>query len=426
MNNVVNKRLLGHKLLDFTFIYLLLIIPLFEPQSFRSLSIHNYYRYFLIVSIILIFLIYFIQVHMSRFMLSIICFFSIFTISDIINRTSMQAHLVLSIKAIAICMLFEISLLHSYKSWIKAMRLFLFVCCLLQFYTRIINPDGFFSGAAYINIPVYFMDNKNSVMPYFYLLFIVTILDFVSRKRKKMTFVFGAFVTIVLIVISTVESWSSTGIVVVFILLLSLAVVLLSKKVKINITLSGVSIVYAIFFFSIIIFRLQDSFSLVIEGVLHKSLTFTGRTYIWNQAINVFTTSPLYGIGTGYGGNGVALPLHYGNVIIWNSYGAHDQFLQYAVDGGLIAIAFLICVFIVTCVHTRKFHDSHDLLVSFLSLSIFAIMIGMSMELYENGWLLFLVLCILYHRNQLCLNNNVVIVDGKNLLDSHAYPGNKI
>lgn len=51
------------------------------------------------------------------------------------------------------------------------------------------------------------------------------------------------------------------------------------------------------FFIGIIILRLQNLFGFFIVDVLHKELTFTGRTFIWNQALHKILRHPLIGNG---------------------------------------------------------------------------------------------------------------------------------
>jgi O-antigen ligase len=89
-------------------------------------------------------------------------------------------------------------------------------------------------------------------------------------------------------------------------------------------------------FFSIVVLRLQNIFSFFIEGVLHKGLSFTGRTDIWDKAIAMILESPFLGYGIAQSGKVYRLSKH-------KYYHAHNAFLEVMVEGGVFAlIAFLL------------------------------------------------------------------------------------
>ena len=89
-------------------------------------------------------------------------------------------------------------------------------------------------------------------------------------------------------------------------------------------------------FFSIVLFRLQNLFAFFIEGVLHKGLSFTGRTDIWDKAIEMILESPFLGYGIAQSGKVYRLSKG-------KYYHAHNAFLEILVEGGVFAlIAFLM------------------------------------------------------------------------------------
>jgi hypothetical protein len=91
-------------------------------------------------------------------------------------------------------------------------------------------------------------------------------------------------------------------------------------------------------FFSIVLFRLQNIFAFFIEGVLHKGLSFTGRTDIWDKAIAMILESPFLGYGIAQSGKVYRLSKH-------KYYHAHNAFLEVMVEGGVFAlIAFLLMI----------------------------------------------------------------------------------
>lgn len=87
----------------------------------------------------------------------------------------------------------------------------------------------------------------------------------------------------------------------------------------------------------VVFFGIQSKFAWLIEGILGKSLTFTGRTTIWNSAFQQAMKHCIFGSGIGtarvFNNNGVTYE--------------HNQLLNMFYTGGLIALVlFLIILFI--------------------------------------------------------------------------------
>ena len=88
----------------------------------------------------------------------------------------------------------------------------------------------------------------------------------------------------------------------------------------------------------VVVARVQTYFAAQIEGLLGKSVTMTGRTDLWDTAIPILADSPLFG----YGINsqfGAFIPAFKG--LLWQ---AHNQYLQIAYDGGLVAVGLFIAL----------------------------------------------------------------------------------
>ena len=88
----------------------------------------------------------------------------------------------------------------------------------------------------------------------------------------------------------------------------------------------------------VVVARVQTYFAAQIEGLLGKSVTMTGRTELWDAAMPILADSPLFG----YGINsqfGAFIPAFKG--LLWQ---AHNQYLQIAYDGGLVAVGLFIAL----------------------------------------------------------------------------------
>jgi O-antigen ligase len=144
--------------------------------------------------------------------------------------------------------------------------------------------------------------------------------------------------------------------------------------------------VYITSFIGIVIFRIQNLFSFVIIDMLHKSLTLSGRTDIWEQAFAIIKQS----FWTGYGVKQYGLYVNY-NGTIWEG---HDQILQVMLEGGLISTIFFVLVIILCGARLMKYrkHESSRVLSAF----IFVFLIMMLTEQYSDALLFFALLSMGY------------------------------
>lgn len=135
----------------------------------------------------------------------------------------------------------------------------------------------------------------------------------------------------------------------------------------------------------IVFFGIQSRFAWLIEGVLGKSLTFTGRTTIWNSAFQQGLKHFIIGSGIG-------------TALVFNDNGVtyeHNQLLNMFYSGGLVALAlFLIILFI--CMKSVC-HIEHSMFNKIMSAVILACSIEMVTEHPFENALFVVVLVIAYH-----------------------------
>ncbi|MFK4310809.1 O-antigen ligase [Bacillus sp. RC242] len=142
--------------------------------------------------------------------------------------------------------------------------------------------------------------------------------------------------------------------------------------------------IYIVIFFTIIVFRLQELlFGDFIINVLHKDMTFTGRTYIWNVVLNVIKKSWILGFGRG---NDII------SYYFFNLNETHNAVLEILMYSGLLGILFfLIILFVVG----NKLSINKDHIISkILSFSIFAYMIlGLTESVFykKEFWILLFI-----------------------------------
>lgn len=140
---------------------------------------------------------------------------------------------------------------------------------------------------------------------------------------------------------------SGTGLIVLAAFIILCLFELKHQKISSNLSL----IVLLASFLAIVIFRIQNIFSFLIVDILHKSLTLSDRTYIWDAAIESILSHPILGTGItdSLSGN-VHLKLSY----LVKDIFAHDLYLDYLLMGGIPAL----CIFVCILISVKKSYDS--------------------------------------------------------------------
>lgn len=114
-------------------------------------------------------------------------------------------------------------------------------------------------------------------------------------------------------------------------------------------------------------FQTWDIASYVIQDLLHKDMTLTGREYIFTQSISIFLEHPI--LGYGYESSIIEDMLS-GVFMGFNS--AHNSFLQILINTGLIGVTifFIIVFFSMTILERKK--DEKNASIYFGIIALFA------------------------------------------------------
>lgn len=143
-------------------------------------------------------------------------------------------------------------------------------------------------------------------------------------------------------------------------------------------------------FFSIVLFRLQNIFAFFIEGVLHKGLSFTGRTDIWDKAMVMILRSPVLGYGLAQSGKVYRLSKA-------KYYHAHNVILEILMEGGLCAlISYLLML---GCAGNQLMRYRRHPYACLISGGLMACGLMTVMEPYldSNGLLIYALILLGYH-----------------------------
>lgn len=195
-----------------------------------------------------------------------------------------------------------------------------------------------------------------------------------------------SIISIILGAINILMAWVGTG--VIGIALIIIFLLLKNKKSIFNFMHSTKALIFSLFInIGIVFFKIQNLFSFIIVGILHKSLTLSSRVYVWDLAIRKISRKPILGYGLNESGTFINL---------WGyELQTLNQILQLLAEGGIIAlIIFLILIYI--CYKVIKKNRTKDLNTFYLFLFIFVMIIMMTTERYANYIYFYIPILILY------------------------------
>lgn len=210
---------------------------------------------------------------------------------------------------------------------------------IIQFY-----PEGMYKTDK-VNGDLYFMGHDNGMI--YNLIPLCALSLLYSYLKLKKIWTWYTLTSFSLAFFSEIYVRSATGIIEV--LLLLLLVVMYDNRYFRKIIRPEILFgFYFIVNILLVYFRIQKFFSGLIVGVFGKDVTLTGRTYLWDYAIQRIVENNFQGYGMGtliYGVNGHTYP-H-----------CHNLLLDFLYTGGFFSlILFTILLF----VFSKKYHDLPD------------------------------------------------------------------
>lgn len=360
------------KLFNSKIFILLILIPFFEPEyiSVGYYGVHKIINYWkLFASMIIVFL-YFKQMKISKFILTIMIYEFIIIGATYLNRYGyVRLALNTGLDIISICMFLELGIKNNCKKMIHTILLIFEVLVYSNLITLIIYPDGMYisNRQNYANNWLLGYDNLHivTILPAIVISLIYSYIDGEKIKfRTKILLICG--LTSVFITLSATST--------VAILILIIFIMQKNSVFKNTIVFNYLNycLTYIVLFISIVLLRLQEIFSWFIVDILGKSLTFTGRTNIWDATMYYIKESWIWGYGVE---KSLIRTLKNSNQYATH---AHNHILEVLYKGGILLLfAFLYLLLIVG----RKLMKYKGTMISkILSFSIFLFFLMMLVE----------------------------------------------
>jgi O-antigen ligase len=364
------------------FIYILLLLPFFKVPYLTYLypSLTIIYNIFLFLSAITLVILTILKKRISKIIVLISLFMILVLFSTIINNGSYYSAIINVITVLTLSLLVDFGINYDLKPFLNAFEFFLFFLVLVNFLTIVIYPNGLYPSISdgFRTMSNWFLGYKNN-----HILFIMPsiLISLINSYLKSNHMRLKDYLLIIISILTLVLNKSSTGIVGIALIIFMIAITSLVKDGKL-LNIVSYFIAYIISFFSIVIFRIQNVFYYLIVEVLHKDITFTGRTYIWDYVMEFIKEKPLFG----YGIEDSIYRLN--KTAYWRSYHAHDQILEVIYKTGFIGLFFYFEIIINSIIELFKYRSNR--ISQIISIVLFSYFIMMITEAYSFDNIIYL------------------------------------
>lgn len=354
----------------------LLLLPFFKLAAFEFMPklsiIDTLFDIARIASFAIIIVLYLNGRKLSRMLVCIILYQLALLFSTAANDGNYWKLAVNCGTVISFCMITELFVKKNSRLYFKTVLDIYVVFSTANLFTVLAFPDGIAREDYYGNI-YYLLGIRNGLpsllIPLLIYAFVYSGIN--GRKFTGKVLFFTAVVSATILI-----TWSATGVAGLVMFLLFVFLIYGKKSAALFDSLN-LSVIYVAAFLCIIVFRLQSAFSFIIEDLLHKSISFTGRTDIWDIAVMLIKRSPIIGYGV-YEGHGLIF-------IRGQYYYAHNAVLEVLLQGGVLSLVFYVLIFAVSAVSLYKYRKLR--VSQILSFGIFTVMVMMLMEAYSNIWI---------------------------------------
>lgn len=195
---------------------------------------------------------------------------------------------------------------------------------------------------------------------------------FYEDNKDMMNFIsklFNVMLHLLILLTATLSGSATTLVVLLVMYVLYISFILKVKSHILNPTF--IIFVYIVFWLSLIVFRLQYLASDLIVNVLHKDITLSHRTILWDEALRLIKIKPFFGYGMSDSVDVITVNHDYtgGNNNVLSTLSSHNEILQIMYYGGIaLFISFLILYFV--CCSSRRRHNSKFMLFFYAVIGI--------------------------------------------------------
>lgn len=370
-----------YKLMNSSFVLLLIFFVLLKPGSFSEYvawkkigDIINIIRIFVCLWCLLYFFLK--RVKIDKFISFVVLFYLSLLFSTFYFGQTYVNLLFEFASILSWIVLFKTNIFNNKKKFFTNLEnMFLFLLT-INLITIILFPGGFYLNSSGYSSN-YFLGYDNNLITY---IFPALALSFTNSYGETGKVGLKSIYLLIISLLSILLTWSATGVAAILIITFLFSIYTFKKR---DFPINKYIIIVLILFVCIVLLRVQNVLSFIIEGWLKKDLTFTGRTYIWDIFIEQIKQSLLIGHGI----------VDYKYLIrSINAGHAHDYFLQILYQGGVVALSMFLGFFFTSI---NKMRDSKQ--KKYVGIIIFAYLISFIFEAYTLTSMFIIVLLISYY-----------------------------
>lgn len=326
----------------------------------------------------------------------VLLFITIYSIANIYNGLGIVAVIERYLSWIVITFLIEVYMEKDYKVFIGYTSTILSCLVIINFISILMNPVNYYNNLT----RVHFLGFDNDNVPVLLLAVYFNIFNIMLNKKGKL-----AYLSIITAIISSILVWSANGIIGISMVMLYLLII--RKVWKKGSKVLNLKIYYSIallFFVLVVLLRVQDHLSFLIQDILNRDLTFTGRTYIWDYAIESISNNKIFGIGI----YDFALRLSRTGV-----YHAHCTLLNITFEAGILGLISYFSIWILSVVKSEKYKSNKYIYLT--SYFIFIFLIITLVEFYVKDIMFITLIGMIYNLSKLIKRGELYNEESRNI-----------
>ena len=326
----------------------------------------------------------------------VLLFITIYSIANIYNGLGIVAVIERYLSWIVITFLIEVYMEKDYKVFIGYTSTILSCLVIINFISILMNPVNYYNNLT----RVHFLGFDNDNVPVLLLAVYFNIFNIMLNKKGKL-----AYLSIITAIISSILVWSANGIIGISMVMLYLLII--RKIWKKGSKVLNLKIYYSIallFFVLVVLLRVQDHLSFLIQDILNRDLTFTGRTYIWDYAIESISNNKIFGIGI----YDFALRLSRTGL-----YHAHCTLLNITFEAGILGLISYFSIWILSVVKSEKYKSNKYIYLT--SYFIFIFLIITLVEFYVKDIMFITLIGMIYNLSKLIKRGELYNEESRNI-----------
>lgn len=382
------KLIIEKKTLIFTIVLFFIAPPDYLSNVWNSGLLYYFLQAGMLFSYLYIIYLWISRRKFSAIVLPVAAMYGVIIISTIINNGDLFAIFVRAVGVILMVMLVDSEKDQIDYLW-KAAVIYLTLMMFITFVTILVYPNGL-EVADRRGQTLWFYSVKNGLgKPLLCLLFFTA--DYSLRKYNMLKWYYYVIAALSWTSVYLIKSSTSLVALTIMIVLTVFAPVIRNRQFK----LFNIYVFLGIIAFAFILFVVLQNvwiFSSFIVNVLNKSVTFNGRSGIWQAAISRILQKPILGYGYLSTSQFVSLIGHHA------ASDAHNYLLTIGVYGGIVSIVLFLIVLLLLAKSVRKQQFEYSGIT--ITMFVFAFLLMMNFENTSNRifWLILSYGCSLFNR----------------------------